>query len=76
MLAVALLLVFGIGKLLGGTGQDPTARRRGEHHLGPAGAASSSAPTVGPVAPSVSPGTTKGPKAVLLPPSGECRTTR
>jgi len=74
VLAMALLLVFGIGKLLGGNGQDPAGTGvEASNTSAQQEQSSSSAPTVGPVAPSVSPGTTKGPKAVLLPPSGECK---
>ena len=39
VLGVALVLVFGIGKLLGGTGSDPGLDDRGEHQLGPAAGA-------------------------------------
>ena len=72
VLVVALLLVFGIGKLLGGNGQDPAGSGVEASNTAAQQQPSSSAPTVGPVAPSTSPGA-KVPKAVLLPPSGECK---
>jgi hypothetical protein len=73
VLGVALLLVFGIGKLLGGNGQDPADSGVEASTAAQQGQPSSSAPTVGPVAPSTSPGTTKASKGPLLPPSGECQ---
>jgi hypothetical protein len=73
VLAMALLLVFGIGKLLGGNGQDPAASGvEASNSSAQQEQSSSLAPTVGPVAPSISPGAqaSKGP---LLPPSGACK---
>ena len=69
---LALVLVFGIGKLLGGNGEDPVdsdieaSTSSAEQSQEPSEAAS-----LGPVAPSA---TAKGKaKAPLLDPSGECR---
>jgi hypothetical protein len=70
VLVVALLLVFGIGKLLGGNGQDPAGT--GVEASNTAAQQQSSAPTsVAPVAPAGSP-SAKG-KVPLTPPSGECQ---
>ena len=70
VLGVALLLVFGFGKLLGGTGKDnpgPAIKA----NTSSAKQAPGSSATIGPVAPSRKVRT----KAVvpLLPPSGDCR---
>jgi hypothetical protein len=71
VLGVALAMVFGIGKLVGGTGEDPG----GSDIEASTSSAQQTAPRasgpIGPVAPSKQP-RTKG-KAPLLPPSGECR---
>jgi hypothetical protein len=71
VLGVALLLVFGIGKLLGGNGQDPA----GSNIEASTSSAQQQEPqpsvSLGPVAPSTSPH--QKAKPPLLPPSGECR---
>ncbi len=70
VLGVALLLVFGIGKLLGGTGSDP-----GSTIEASTSSAKQQEPepsiSMGPVAPSKVP--KRKASTVLLPPSGECR---
>ena len=70
VLGVALLLVFGIGKLVGGTGSDPDptieANTSSAKQQEPQPSMS-----MGPVAPSKVPNRKQ--KTVLLPPSGECR---
>jgi hypothetical protein len=70
VLGLALLLVFGIGKLLGGTGQDPASS-----DIKASTSSSTQAPqatgNVGPVAPATSPH--QKAKPPLLPPSGDCR---
>jgi hypothetical protein len=70
VLAVALLLVFGIGKLLGGNGQDPASA--GVEASNTAAQQQSSAPSsVAPVAPATSP--SAGVKQPLADPTGECQ---
>src|ERR1700712_4883269 len=72
VLGVALLLVFGIGKLLGGNGQDPAGTGAAASNASAQEQTPSSTPvSLGPVAPAATP-STKG-KVVLLPPSGECQ---
>lgn len=70
MLGVALLLVFGIGKLLGGNGQDPAGAG-----VQASTTSSSEQPSpslsIAPVAPATSP-RAKG-NVPLLPPSGDCK---
>ena len=73
VVAVALLLVFGIGKLLGGNENDPGGSDVAASNTSAQEQSPSSSPSV--VAP-VAPATTHGPrtKAVpLLPPSGACQ---
>lgn len=70
VLGVALLLVFGIGKLLGGTGEDPAAQGV-EASTTSSSQQPSPSVSIAPVAPSMSPHT-KG-KAPLVPPSGDCK---
>jgi hypothetical protein len=71
VLLVAFLLVFGIGKLLGGTGADDpgSAIKANTSSAGEQQAAGGSA-TLGPVAPSTKVRTKA--KVPLLPPSGKC----
>jgi hypothetical protein len=70
VLGVALLLVFGIGKLLGGNGQDPASA--GVEASNTAAQQQSSAPSsVAPVAPATSP--SSGVKQPLAAPTGECQ---
>ncbi len=70
VLAVALLLVFGVGKLLGGTGEDEPGSTI---KANPSSARQEPAAsvTVGPVAPSGKLRTKA--KVPLLPPNGDCR---
>jgi hypothetical protein len=70
VLGVALLLVFGIGKLLGGNGQDP-ASSGVEASTTSSSQQPSESTAIAPVAPSAS-AQPKG-KAALLPPSGDCK---
>ena len=74
LLAIALLLVFGIGKLLGGTGSDNagTAVKAGSNSSADSGASLSSGTSYGPVAPSKAPKATKA-AAPLAVPDGECQ---
>jgi hypothetical protein len=73
VLAVALLLVFGIGKLLGGNGQDPAGSGVEASNTAAQQQQSSSSPAVvGPMAPSTTT-RTKASKGPLLPPSGTCQ---
>jgi hypothetical protein len=70
VLGVALLLVFGIGKVLGGNGRDDTAgsavtANNSSARQGPAASAA-----IGPVAPSTK--IRAKDKAPLLPPNGDC----
>jgi hypothetical protein len=67
ILVVALLLVFGIGKMLGGNGQDPA----GTAVQASTSSAQQPAPTQGPVAPSQVP--RQKAKVPLLAPNGVCR---
>lgn len=74
LLAVALLLVFGIGKLLGGTGSDDagTAVKAGSDSS--AGSSPSSGTSYGPVVPSKAPKSSKAKAtAPLAMPDGECQ---
>lgn len=70
VLLVALLLVFGIGKLLGGNGQDPADTGV---EASTTSSFQSAAPSlsIAPVAPATSP-QAKG-KTAQLPPSGDCK---
>ncbi|MCW2762729.1 MAG: hypothetical protein JWR85_2930 [Marmoricola sp.] len=70
MLGVALLLVFGIGKLVGGTGADAPSSNI-EARTSSAAQSARASVTIGPVAPSgkIRPKTNEP----LLPPSGECQ---
>jgi hypothetical protein len=73
VLGLALLLVFGIGKLLGGTGEDPAGS---DLEASTSSARQQDEPTealsLGPVAPSAS-ATSKKDRLPLIPPGGECR---
>ena len=73
MLGLALLLVFGIGKLLGGNGEDPADS---DIEASTSSAQQQEQPTqsasLGPVAPSATANRKKD-KQPLLPPGGECR---
>ena len=73
VLVVALLLVFGIGKLLGGTGSDNagTAVKAGSNSSADSGASPSSGTSYGPVAPSKAPRAKA--TAPLAMPDGECQ---
>jgi hypothetical protein len=70
VLVVAALLVFGIGKLVGGSGSDPAADRASTTASTPSTAAGSSR-SVGPVVPDTTP-TGVASKAPLVAPSGDC----
>lgn len=71
VLGVALLLVFGVGKLLGGTGRDaPGAALKASTSSAQQKEQSGSSVAVGPVAPSMRPQLKA--KVPLLPPSGDC----
>ena len=70
VLGVALLLVFGIGKLLGGTGSDPGSKIEASTSSAKQEEAQPSI-SMGPVAPSKVP--RRKASTVLLPPTGECR---
>jgi hypothetical protein len=73
VLGVALLLVFGIGKLLGGTGEDPAASDlEASTTSGQQQEAPEPSVTVAPVAPSTTPQGKGQNKAPLLPPNGVC----
>lgn len=69
VLGVALLLVFGIGKLLGGTGSDDPGATQANVTSG--GQAPAASVTLGPAAPSRKLGARAKPP--LLPASGDCR---
>ncbi|MCW2847999.1 MAG: hypothetical protein JWR90_1973 [Marmoricola sp.] len=73
VLGAALLLVFGIGKLLGGTGQDTPSAANPASEQAPSSAASGAASggaSYGPAAPATKlRGKAAGP---LLPPNGDC----
>ncbi len=71
VLLVAFALVFGIGKLLGGNGQDPQGGIEAST-ISAQEQKSSSGASMGPVAPSRIP-RAKAKAVPLLPPSGECR---
>src|SRR4051794_27851677 len=75
VLAVAALLVFGIGKLVGGTGSDPAGSdlQASTSSAQEQGAGDGAQPSVsmGPVAPSTVGGSKKN--VPLVAPSGECR---
>lgn len=71
VLLVAFLLVFGIGKLLGGTGEDePGSAIKANTSSAGEQQASNGSVTIGPVAPSKK--LRAKAKAPLLPPSGDC----
>lgn len=71
VLVVALLLVFGIGRLVGGNGEDAsTGNVTAANTSGQAGQSPGTSAAIGPVAPSLTPrARVKGP---LLAPSGDC----
>ncbi len=71
LLGLALLLVFGIGRLVGGTGTDPGSGDVEASTTAVRPPVASPSVTAGPAVPSRTP-RTKG-KTVLLPPSGACR---
>jgi len=76
VLAVALLLVFGIGKLLGGTGSDDagTAVKAGSNSSSDSSSSPSSGTSYGPVVPSKAPKSSKAKAtAPLAMPDGECQ---
>jgi hypothetical protein len=72
VLGAALLLVFGIGKLLGGNGQDPSSADVAASNSSAQESPSSTPTTYGPVAPTTTPGA-KAKGAPLAAPSGECK---
>ena len=72
VLLVALGLVFGIGKLLGGTGQDSDSPDVEASTSSAQQQEPSASVSLGPVAPSQAPGKKSSAKP-LLPPNGECR---
>jgi hypothetical protein len=71
VLAVAALLVFGIGKLVGGNGSDPTGSDLQASTSSAQEQEQQPGVSQGPVAPSKAPHAKASPP--LLPPSGECR---
>jgi len=70
VIAVALLLVFGIGKLLGGTGSDAAGSQAVTTGSGTSTKASAAPASIGPVAPSIR--VRAKAQVPLLPPSGDC----
>lgn len=72
VLGVAVLLVFGIGKVLGGTGEDPTASDIRASTTSAQQQAPQPSASLGPVAPSKA-AHQKAKPPPLLPPSGECQ---
>ena len=75
VLAVALLLVFGIGKLLGGTGSDDSDSAVKAGSSSTTSSAPSPGTSYGPVVPSKAPKAPKAKKATvpLAAPDGECQ---